>query len=311
MIDATAMSASALPASRPVALSFPFTLARADRGVVPRSGTCGDVRERRLAGAGSFRRRQRDEPHGRDVAAHCRAHGGLGILGLGPRPDVRRVLGGRLPARVRRRPGTRRGYRAALTNAGAGRRHRRRPANGRLRIGRHRDGHPRGRQPRLRLRPPALQSRPHRVPDDDGGRAGGPAEPHAVEQARQHGPGGRHAAAGPCHGHRRHPRPRAVDDPGDHHAQFRSRPFAVVLLRRRPRPVVHAAPHLPGRRERADVVRARRGARGLLGARIGDHPLPGFHRVRGHLHRRPAGRRGVRLRRGTASRRCSRTPRNR
>ena len=68
---------------------------------------------------------------------------------------------------------------------------------------------------------------PDRISDDEGRSAGRAAEPDVVEQAGQLRRGRRHPAAGSRDGDRRPARRRAVADPGDHHAQLRSRAVAA------------------------------------------------------------------------------------
>ncbi len=103
---------------------------------------------------------------------------------------------------------------APLPDLAPGGRGRRLPRRGRPRPLRHGNGDPRRRGPRLRVRPPLLQPRPHPVPPEEGlGVLGLPEPPGLVEdrgRPRRRG----HDGPGPHHRHRRSARRGAPHDPG-------------------------------------------------------------------------------------------------
>ena len=107
--------------------------------------------------------------------------------------------------------------------AARGRRDRRRAGQWRHRHGRDRHGDPHRRRPRLRVRPPLLQSRPGRVPDDARLRLHDPAEPADVLQDLVDGRDDRDHDAGPADGDRRHARQRTGARADDGHARARRR----------------------------------------------------------------------------------------
>ena len=117
-----------------------------------------------------------------------------------------------------RRPGSSRRD-AVRRSAQAGRRDRRDARQRRPAARRHRHGHPRRRRPRLRVRPPDLQPRADRVPDDAGLRLHGAAEPVLVDEALEHGRRHRHVPAGPRDGDRRPARARPAHDSDHAHAR--------------------------------------------------------------------------------------------
>ena len=136
--------------------------------------------------------------------------------GIG-RSARRRVPRRRLHARHRRRAADRRARRAREPERSAARRRRdRRVARRRRpRDGRDRHGHAHRRRPRLRVRPPVLQPRPDRVPDDARVRLRDAAEPAVVVQDLVDGRGDRHDAAGSRDGDRRHARQGPARDSDD------------------------------------------------------------------------------------------------
>ena len=201
-------------------------------------------------------------------------------------------------------------HRSEPTDAGTRRRGRRVAALRRLRARRDRHGDARGRGPRLRVRPSALQPRADRVSDDGGDRARRASEPDDVEQDCQLRSGDRHAAAGPRHRHCRQARGRARAHPHDRDAQFRPPRRADVLVRRGARSHLHAAARLSRRGQRADRLRARRRSGVDHRPGHGEHPLPRRPRLRGRVHRRPADRPRPPPTWPDRSRSCSGTPRS-
>ena len=161
MTDATALSASPV-GTRPVALAWPYHARRA-------------LRDLDAAISASPARRRFPVSTRADVAAPGAMLRPIAVplSASGFEPDVLDRAGAGLAPRLAccRRPDWRRHKPrtdSAAADAGPGRRGRRVAALRRLRARRDRHGDPRGRGPRLRVRPPALQPRADRVSDDGG-----------------------------------------------------------------------------------------------------------------------------------------------
>ncbi len=126
---------------------------------------------------------------------------------------------------------------------------------------RHRDPHRWG--PRLCLRPPLLQPRPHPVPHEEGLRLLGVSERPAVLEDRRRPRSGRHGRAGPDHGHRRTHRKEPADDPGGDRARHQPRRRAHLPLPDRRGRALHSRPRLrlPPLRAAGERARFRYGVR--------------------------------------------------
>ena len=162
------------------------------------------------------------------------------------------------------------------------------------------DGHgdPRRRRPRLRLRPPVLQPRTDSVSDDARARVLAPSEPDELVQDHRHGRDHRHVRAGSRDDNRRTPRRRTGDDPDPAVARFGAWHPQDLLVQRRQRSALHAAPDLRHRVQHAGLVRTAVWSRDVHDQRQGEgqgahrrrlrEPLHGRHVVvgSGNLHRR-------------------------
>ena len=267
MVEAATLPAPRRQAAR-VELTMPLTPGLAARGAVAGLRVGQAVCRQPERRAAARRRRRSSAGIGtllRPIATPITL-GGFDTIGR--RSGDGRVPRSRLPAGDgRRRAGAAGRVGRAAAAAAARRSHRRRADERRPRARRHRHGHRGGRRSRLRLRPSVLRPGPDRVPDDPRARARGAAEPHQLDEDRQHRRRHRHRAAGSRHDDCRHARRRAVDDSRDAQPAGRARHAQDVQDGDGARSAVHAAPRLSLDPQHAHVVRARERHRQLRRAR--------------------------------------------
>ena len=246
---------------------------------------------------------------GRGAGGHAADRDAAG--GVGVQPDGPGAAGRAVPAARHGSDGRRRGRRADRPRGGRqaarpGRAAEHRPGDRRLRPLGHRHRHPRRGKPRLRLRPPDVQPRGLRVPDDDR------LHPHGLPPGqRQHedglaAEGRRRARHRRQHRRRRPDRPQARHAPAERPGQDRPLRRAAHLSRPdRPRaqPAAHPGHVGPDQRHR------HRGEppRGADRPDQGDDPDQGARPDRAARHRSAAPATPARW----APRRCSaRSPRS-